>query len=52
VKKYIEDIRKCFLEKGLEGAIAGALDAITASDAAGYFAHCGYGIAIPQAEGQ
>ncbi len=28
--------------EALQGAIAGALDAVTAQDALGYFAHCGY----------
>jgi len=38
--------------EALERAIAEALGAITASDAEGYFAHCGYGIAAARAEGQ
>lgn len=38
--------------EALERAIAEALDAITATDAEGYFAHCGYGIAVTQVASQ
>jgi len=34
----------------LEGAIAAALDEITASDARSYLAHCGYGTALETAQ--
>jgi len=36
--------------EALEAAFAESLDRITPSDAAGYFAHCGYGTARPAAQ--
>ncbi len=35
--------------EALENAIAWALDQITAADARGYFAHCGYQLPMPEA---
>jgi len=36
--------------EALERAIAWALNEVTAEDAAGYFAHCGYGTAVGTAQ--